>query len=581
VRIVDKKITLKGGYTTTNWNTSNPTANPTIIDPNDAGVGIFINYQADIGLGHIIIDGFSIIDGNATDATAGTDSGGGVFIEHTTHVNVTLQNCKIYENFAEDGSGGGIWSFHSDLMEVVGCEIYDNEGGGVGTSGGDNISVIDSVVKNNTGHGIAAYMDYGDHLEIRGNEVTGNLDSGIALQSITGGSITDNLIADNYTDGGGGGLDLSSAAVVISNNIIRNNSAKIQGGGIDCTSGVEIKNNLIESNSATLNIGNGGGGLYVDAGAGGTATVSNNQIYSNTTPSQGGGMVLLGDITVNGNTIMGNTANSSGGGIIASAKGKISNNLISGNRAKYGGGIDAGGFGLLIERNQVIDNQAAEDGGGIRLTSGIFDLDVTLDGNQVISNTASKKGGGIYLECPVDNAEPIDISNTVLADNLAATGSGLYSTVCELDLAYNTVSANRGTWGDGVGFYLRDPAGSDAAYTIENTIMVNQTVGVFVQSGTASLEATFWGSGAWANDANTGGPGTINLGTITYQGDPGFVDPEDDDYHITENSPVIDKGIDTWIATDMDGQSRPAGETDIGADEYGQLIMVYLPLLSR
>ena len=206
---------------------------------------------------------------------------------------------------------------------------------------------------------------------------------------------------------------------------------------------------------------------------------------------------------------------------------------------------------------------------------------VTLDGNQVISNTASKKGGGIYLECPIDNEDPIDISNTVLADNIAATGSGLYSTVCELDLAYNTVSANRGTWGDGVGFYLRDPFDGNGVYTIENTIMVKQTVGVYVESGIASLEATFWGSGDWVNDANTGGPGTINLGTKTYQGDPGFVDPDDDDYHITENSPVIDKGIDTWTSTDMDGQSRPSGETDIGADEYGQSMMVYLPLLLK
>ncbi len=58
-------------------------------------------------------------------------------------------------------------------------------------------------------------------------------------------------------------------------------------------------------------------------------------------------------------------------------------------------------------------------------------------------------------------------------------------------------------------------------------------------------------------------------------------DPQNDDYHITENSPVIDKGIDTWTSIDMDGQARPSGESDLGADEYGQFIPVYLPMLSR
>lgn len=95
VRIVDKKITLRGGYTTSDWNQSNPAANPTVIDPNDTGIGVFINYQADIGIGDIVVDGFSITDGNATTTGAGTDSGGGVFIDHTTHVRVTIQNCKI------------------------------------------------------------------------------------------------------------------------------------------------------------------------------------------------------------------------------------------------------------------------------------------------------------------------------------------------------------------------------------------------------------------------------------------------------------------------------------------------------
>ena len=131
-----------------------------------------------------------------------------------------------------------------------------------------------------------------------------------------------------------------------------------------------------------------------------------------------------------------------------------------------------------------------------------------------------------------EDQAPIDIANTVIAANVAGTGSGLYSSVCNTNIAYSTVASNQSTWGDGIGLYLRDPIHGTAAYTIENSIVVSQTVGIYVQSGAASLEATFWGAGDWVNGANTGGAGTIGLGTATYSGNPRFVDPAHDDYHM-------------------------------------------------
>jgi parallel beta-helix repeat protein len=578
-RIVDKKITLRGGYTISDWNNSRPGTNPTMIDAQENGIGVYIKYQADIGIGEIVLNGLSITGGKATEAGAGTDSGGGVYIDHTTHVRVTLQDCKLYENSAEDGNGAGLWSTRSDNLHILDSEIHDNEGSGIVVTYGDNTVIADNEVKDNTGIGISVISDVGGGLDIRGNEVAGNEGSGINLNTAKGGSLTDNVVTDNHTDSGGGGLDISGAVdeFEISNNTVRGNSA-LQGAGIDISGSVaEIRNNLIESNSTTA-VSNGGGGLYVNAGASGSyVLVSGNRILSNTSTNMGGGLVVLGEVDVIGNTITGNSG-SSGGGMVVTAKGKIADNLISSNTAQLGGGIrTVNAVGLILERNRVIDNRATKgEGGGMNLWGGFF-MDVMLDGNQVISNTASTKGGGIYAECP-PNDEPIDIANTVLAGNLAATGSGLYLTVCEANIAYSTVASNRGAWGDGVGFYLRDPFSGNAPYTIENTIVVSQTVGVYVESGNASLEATFWGAGDWANDADTGGPGAIDTGTKNYDGDPAFVDPANDDYHITAESPVIDKGIDTWISIDMDGQPRPAGDTDIGADEYAQTVMVFLPL---
>ena len=50
---------------------------------------------------------------------------------------------------------------------------------------------------------------------------------------------------------------------------------------------------------------------------------------------------------------------------------------------------------------------------------------------------------------------------------------------------------------------------------------------------------------------------------------PMFVDPANDDFHLLFNSPAIDAGTNTGVATDYDGTARPQGAAyDIGAYEY-------------
>ena len=54
-------------------------------------------------------------------------------------------------------------------------------------------------------------------------------------------------------------------------------------------------------------------------------------------------------------------------------------------------------------------------------------------------------------------------------------------------------------------------------------------------------------------------------------GDPGFIDPEDGDYHIGSNSAAVDAGVDAGVYTDIDDEPRPMGNGfDIGADEVQQ-----------
>jgi len=50
--------------------------------------------------------------------------------------------------------------------------------------------------------------------------------------------------------------------------------------------------------------------------------------------------------------------------------------------------------------------------------------------------------------------------------------------------------------------------------------------------------------------------------------DPLFVDPENYDFHLKENSPAVDAGIDVGIEEDFDGNTINPNHVDIGAFEY-------------
>lgn len=59
------------------------------------------------------------------------------------------------------------------------------------------------------------------------------------------------------------------------------------------------------------------------------------------------------------------------------------------------------------------------------------------------------------------------------------------------------------------------------------------------------------------------------LGVGNIQEDPLYADPEQGDFHLTDESPCINAGIDAGILIDLDGDERPQGlGTDMGMDEH-------------
>ena len=582
----DMDLTLRGGYTTGDWEHADPTAHPAVLDAEGQGVGIYVKC---LGCGaDVTLDGLHITGGYASESATGVEEGGGVHVESTSYMRVFIQNCEIYSNTAEGDKVGGIYYESSDDARIQNNVVRDNTGQGIALSFSDSPEILDNTITGNGGDGVYVSSGLG-RVEVRDNTITEN-ERGIWLDSILNGIVEGNTILSNTVGAdqwmkAGGGIMGRSSTLSIRDNLIRGN-VSAEGGGIwlDGTSDTVIEGNRIEGNHATVLSSSQGGGLYVNTGDGGDVTIRNNTVLSNTANSDGGGIYVLSghvqDALVQNNLLRGNGSGRNGGGLYVNT-GTVEGNTFWGNTALRGGGLYTNAWeGLWLKRNTFEDNQAGEDGGGLYAYIG---PPVYLEANHFFRNRAGNNGGGLYsfYQAPSLSGR-ISLTNTLLAENHAAHGSGLYFYGGKAMLKHTTLANNDGESGDdGTGLYVK-PFGV-VSVTLTNTIVASQTVGVYAEGGDVSLTATLWGDGDWDNGDDWGGGGNIVTGTLNYWGDPLFVGGGD--YHLTANSPARDRGVDAGVTDDLDGETRPHPDTgipDLGADEYhSDDFHIYLPLVSK
>lgn len=287
--------------------------------------------------------------------------------------------------------------------------------------------------------------------------------------------------------------------------------------------------------------------------------------------------------------------------------------FVNGEGSFSGGGLQIeNATGAIIRNNQIRDNHANGDGGGIFINRGsaqilnnviaentatwaaglrvINDADVLIHGNEISGNIAQISGGGVNVDCCgggtatitdnyiADNEGGnsgggilINVTNAILINNLlnhnhASQGDNLYvngmdSYPANVDLKHNTlvgeIPGSEGIWvGEYVDLYL------------VNNILTGHPVGI---SHTAPSLSTltaeynlFW---------NVSDPIT---GTNAIIADPLL----DSSSHLIEDSPAIDAGIDVGVSADFDGEARPAGPfPDIGADEFWRY--AFLPVVLK
>ncbi len=278
-----------------------------------------------------------------------------------------------------------------------------------------------------------------------------------------------------------------------------------------------------------------------------------------------------------------NNDHGDGGAIVAfqGCDAVITGNVMQNNHADfYGGAIHLRQWSNgLIEGNRVVGNDSRL-GAGVHIT---YNSSPTVGGNLIESNTASSLGGGgiyvYYYSNPLIERNTI-IRNTslngagiavhydsspTLNSNLICrnlSGAGIQVIGSSPTISFNTVADNHNG-----GVECRS-----AVPVVENNIIASNGRGygiaVFYDSSPAIEYNNIWGNGAGTCGPNV--PSQIGFnGNISAP--PGFVDSNDDDYHLDYYSRCINAADPNFSGaglTDFDGEPRRLGQfADIGADE--------------
>jgi hypothetical protein len=380
---ISRTVTVRGGYTTTNWATPHPLTQPTTLDARGLGRALAI-----AGAISPTIEGLGLTNGNAAESCGDYFGGvgGGVYVLSAT---ATIRNCRVFSNAAY--AGGGLFLVSSPAM-LISNSVASNTamfGGGLELGGG-NATIISNSIAFNT-------ASYGGGLELGGSP------------TLISNSITANTA---YYDGGG--LVLGGSPTLISNSITANRANNGFGGGLHLIqSAATLSANSVASNSATY----GGGLAFTPPTAIGTPPPSPcaNSVSSDTAYAEGDGLSLQGGpVMFSANTPYANSGRLS----LDDGPATLNANSVTANTATYGGGLYLYESAATLSVNSMISNTAAQYGGGLYLWSSSAELTNTI----ISDNRAGTYGSGLYIY----GASAPRLVHTTIARNRGGDGSGLY-----------------------------------------------------------------------------------------------------------------------------------------------------------
>lgn len=377
------------------------------------------------------------------------------------------------------------------------------------------------------------------------------------------------IVAENQASVSGGGIyaDVGSPLILINVNVISNTAAintsspAIGGGGVWGTD-VSVDGGRFENNAS---VNSRGGGLYADK----TLTLTGTQFISNSASFSGGGAHVMGTTVALNGWFEHNRSNDGGGGgglragqVLMTNTAFISNAAI--NTSTGGGGAlvvnssGASSGAAVIVGGQFVDNVTDNRGGGLTVFGSL-----ALTGTTFVNN-AAQAGGGLSVEHDGDKR----VVNAVLARNKAGSGAAIFVSLTSgrVDILHTTITSP--TLGAGAAIVI-----GQGAAGITNTIIANYATDLQAITGTVYADYNLY----FGNTVTT--TGSIDGGAHNVYGDPKFVAPANDDYHLMIDSAAIDRGVDAGVPIDFDGRPR-VGVPDIGAYEKDRRV-VYLPLVRK
>lgn len=416
--------------------------------------------------------------------------GGGVCIRNGTF-NMTG---GLIENGKATKTGGGI-HIDNGTCTISGGVIQNCtsvNGGAVAVLKGTCSISGDAVIQNCTAeeNGGAIYMG-GGTLKINGSEIKENK-------------------AQN-----GGGAFVNGGDVSVTNGSISNNVASVNGGGVYVTGGsAEIKGGAVEENSAFSD----GGGIYIN---GGNFSLNGEQaVIQKNNAVNGAGVYLTGGMPeLASGSMIANSASGNGGGIYIDQQIIKLNPIgvvnIEGNKAKQNGagiyiggtnGKDAGfevditSTGRVVLQNNGDEN--TKNGGAVCINNGYFKME--KDNIDILSNQAQNGGGVAVL------GGDFEISAGTIGENLkpntAVLGGGVYVSGGEATVNGKDggVVYNQADYGGGI--YVAD----GNVYIIDGFVNHNQAAydggGILVSANTQDVKVVMLsGSLSYNKAAGNGG----------------------------------------------------------------------------
>jgi predicted outer membrane repeat protein len=547
----------------------------------------FLSNTADVG-GGARFDSPAALNGGLFQNNAGVnDRGGGVYALNT----LALTGTQFISNTAASVGGGvyaeGAVTANGALFErsqgVVGGGLYalstlaltDTQFlSNTATSGGGGVFVFDSATlsgglfadnasTNGGGGGISAGTLVLTDTQFTGNSAAQGGGVGASIVTLTGG-----LFEDNESTGAGGGL--AAVTVTLTDTQFISNTAVGNGGG-GHVNDATLSGGLFQANNSA----NGaGGGLYTFN----TLALTDTAFISNTAGNGGGGAAASGAATVSGGLFAGNQCAAAfcfGGGLYASSATLTGTQFLSNTAADLGGGLFAND--MVLTNTQFYSNAAAAAGGGAvsfgtaSLQGGVFANNqctdsscqggglfvssvLTATGTRFVGNRSAFNGGAIYLlaNIPAESR----LVNVLLARNSAGnTAAAIYKGFNSADIIHTTIVSS--TVGAGAAIF----AGGGVT-NITNTIISSYATGIERASGTVNEDYNLFFN---VPVTTTGG---VTSGGNSLSGDPAFLNPGADDYHVGFGSAALDAGVDVGVATDFEDDARPLGRGfDIGYDE--------------